>query len=69
MIMGTIETYETSRGRRYRVRYRKPDHSRTDRRGFRAKREAEQFLASMEVSNACGAYVDPALGGSLSSAG
>jgi integrase len=60
--MGSIEPYDTSRGRRYRVRYRKPDHSQTDKRGFRTKREAEQFLASMEISKARGAYVDPTLG-------
>lgn len=60
--MGSIESYDTSTGRRYRVRYRKPDHSQTDKRGFRTKREAEQFLATMELSKARGAYVDPSLG-------
>lgn len=43
--MATITAYETTAGKRYRVRYRKPDHSQTDRRGFRTKREAQLFLA------------------------
>lgn len=56
--MATIEPYETSSGRRYRVRYRKPDRSQTDKRGFRTKRDAELFLASVEVSKARGEFVD-----------
>lgn len=48
--MATIEAYETSAGRRYRVRYRKPDRRQTDKRGFKTKRDAEDFLASVEVS-------------------
>lgn len=56
--MATIEPYETSAGRRYRVRYRKPDRSQTDKRGFRTKRDAELFLASVEVSKARGEFVD-----------
>ena len=43
--MGSIAPYETSGGKRYRVRYRLPDHSQTDKRGFKTKREAELFLA------------------------
>ena len=57
--MGTIEAYESARGRRYRVRYRKPDHSQTDKRGFRTKREAEIFLANVESRKAAGTYLDP----------
>ncbi|HEX4402730.1 MAG TPA: tyrosine-type recombinase/integrase [Galbitalea sp.] len=57
--MGSITPYETSSGRRYRVRYRKPDRSQTDKRGFRTKREAELFLASVEVAKATGRYIDP----------
>lgn len=57
--MGTIEAYETAGGRRYRVRYRKPDHSQTDKRGFRTKREAEQFLVSVESQKNAGTYLDP----------
>jgi len=58
--MGSITPYETGGGRRYRVRYRLPDHSQTDKRGFRTKREAELFLASVEVSQARGDFVSVA---------
>ena len=57
--MGSISSYETTVGKRYRVRYRKPDHSQTDKRGFRTKREAEDFLSSIEVSKLRGEWVDP----------
>ena len=57
--MGSVTPYDTSGGRRYRVRYRKPDHSQTDKRGFRTKREAELFLASVEVAKSTGRYIDP----------
>jgi len=59
---GTITPYETAAGKRYRVRYRKPDKTQTDKRGFRTKREAELFLASVTVSKATGQYVDPTAG-------
>lgn len=58
---GSITSYATANGRRYRVRYRKPDKSQTDKRGFKTKREAELFLASVTVSKATGEYIDPAL--------
>ena len=57
--MGTIEPYETASGRRYRVRYRKPDHSQTAKRGFATKKAAELFLAEVEVAKASGTYLDP----------
>lgn len=50
----------TAKGKRYRVRYVKPDKTPTDKRGFKTKREAELFLASVTVSKATGEYVDPA---------
>jgi integrase len=56
--MGTVTPYETTAGKRYRVRYRKPDHSQTDKRGFRTKKEAELYLAGVEVSKARGEYID-----------
>lgn len=59
---GSITPYDTAQGRRYRVRYRKPDKQQTDKRGFRTKKEAELFLASVTVSKATGEYIDPALG-------
>jgi integrase len=57
--MGSIEPYETSAGRRYRVRYRKPDRSQTQKRGFRTKRDAERYLATQEVAQMRGEWVDP----------
>jgi integrase len=58
--MGSIDPYESAQGRRYRVRYRRPDHSQTDKRGFRTKRDAELFLASVEIAKHTGRYIDPA---------
>jgi integrase len=60
--MATITPYETARGRRYRVRYRKPDGSQTDKRGFTTKRDANEFLNSTEVSKGDGSYIDPTRG-------
>ncbi|KUI37600.1 integrase [Mycobacterium sp. IS-1496] len=61
--MATIEKYETSSGAtRYRVRYRTPDRRQTDKRGFKTKRDAEQWLSENEVSKLRGEYVAPALG-------
>ncbi|CRK54416.1 conserved hypothetical protein [Rhodococcus sp. RD6.2] len=60
--MATIEPYETKSGKRYRVRYRTPDHKQTDKRGFRTKRDAEMFAATVEVEKMTGSYVAPALG-------
>lgn len=61
--MGSISAYETGAGRRYRVRYRTPGHQQTDKRGFRTKREAELFLASLELAKARGDYVPAARAG------
>jgi integrase len=60
--MATIEPYETKAGKRYRVRYRTPGRGQTDKRGFKTKREAEAFAATVEVSKMRGEYVAPALG-------
>ncbi|WP_349902620.1 tyrosine-type recombinase/integrase [Parafrigoribacterium humi] len=56
--MASITAYTTSEGKRYRVRYRKPDRTQTDKRGFTTKRAAELFLASVEVSKAKGEFID-----------
>ncbi|KHO18654.1 tyrosine-type recombinase/integrase [Mycolicibacterium setense] len=61
--MATISRYETSSGAtRYRVRYRTPDRRQTDKRGFKTKRDAEAFAATVEVEKLTGSYVAPALG-------
>lgn len=59
--MGTISAYETASGKRYRVRFRKPDGSQTDKRGFTSKREAERYLASVSVAKDKGEWIDPTL--------
>lgn len=57
--MGSVAPYDTAKGKRYRVRYRTPERKQTDKRGFRTKRDAELFLASVEVSKARGEFVRP----------
>lgn len=57
--MATIEPYETQAGRRYVVRYRKPNRRQTMKRGFRTRRDAERFLSSVSVAIDRGQYVDP----------
>ncbi len=59
---GSITTYSTAAGSRYRVRYRKPNGSQTDKRGFKTKREATAFLATVEVGKSRGTYLDPSEG-------
>ena len=58
---GSVKPYTTAAGRRWMVRYRKPDKSSTDKRGFLTKKDAETFLASVTISKATGDYIDPAL--------
>ena len=57
--MGFVSAYETAAGRRYRVRYRKPDHSEGQKRGFKTKRDAELFLSTVEIGKATGQFIDP----------
>jgi len=56
--MGSIHAYETAGGKRYRVQYRTPERELTGKRGFRTKRDAELFLASVEVAKARGEFLD-----------
>lgn len=56
--MGSVTPYSTTAGKRYRVRYRRPDGSQTDKRGFKTKRDAELFLSSVEISKARGEFID-----------
>jgi len=55
--MGSITPYETVGGRRWRVRYRTPEHAQTDKRGFATKHAAQLYLANVEVAMATGAFV------------
>ena len=61
--MAAISKYRTSSGATlYRVRYYTPDRGETQKRGFKTKRDAELFAATIEVSKAKGEYVTPRLG-------
>lgn len=60
--MASITPYQTKAGRRWRVRYRKPDRTQTDKRGFKTKRDAALFAATVETSKATGTYIDPTAG-------
>ncbi|WP_127817860.1 site-specific integrase [Microbacterium sp. CPCC 204701] len=57
--MGSVRPYTTVKGKRYEVRYKKPDGSHGGKRGFQRKRDAELWLAEIESSRAKGAYIDP----------
>ena len=57
--MTTISSYTTQSGVRYRVRYRNPDGSQTDKRGFKRKRDAEQWAAEhVTTAKAQGSLID-----------
>ena len=57
MSVATIESYETSNAKRYQVRFRTPDRTQTKKRGFKTKREAQEFAASVEVQKYRGEFV------------
>jgi integrase len=59
--MGSITPYDTAAGRRYRVRWRAPDHAQKEKRGLRTKHAAEIYLASVQTKIATGEYIDPVL--------
>lgn len=60
--MATIKPYDTAAGRRYRVRYRRPDGRQTDKRGFTTKKAAELWAAENTVDLATGAWLSPEAG-------
>ena len=60
--MATIESYDTAAGKRYQVRYRTPQRTQTKKRGFKTKRDALEFAATVEVEKMTGTYVAPSLG-------
>jgi integrase len=61
--VATVSSYKIKNGKtRYRVRFRTPARRQTDKRGFRTKREAEMFAATVEVAKLRGEYISPALG-------
>lgn len=60
--MATIEAYQTAGGKRYQVRYRTPARTQTKKRGFKTKRDAQEFANTVEVDKLTGSYVAPSLG-------
>ncbi|KUI17369.1 hypothetical protein AU192_01255 [Mycobacterium lehmannii] len=59
--MASITKYKTAAGeQRWRVQYRTPNNKLTGARGFKTKREAENYAATVTVSKARGEYIDPA---------
>ncbi|KFI50057.1 tyrosine-type recombinase/integrase [Bifidobacterium biavatii] len=61
--MANITKYQTANGIRYRVRYRKPDGTQTDKRGFKRKIDAETWAAKqVTVAKAEGTFIDPTAG-------
>lgn len=57
--MGSVHSYKTTAGKRYLVRYIKPDRSQGGKRGFLTKRDAEAYLATVEVAVTTQQYIDP----------
>lgn len=61
--MATIRRYQTASGiTLYRVRYRTPERGETQKRGFKTKRDAEQWANSIEVDKLTGQFIKPSLG-------
>jgi integrase len=60
--VATIESYNAAAGKRYQVRYRQPNRKQTKKRGFKTKRDAQEFAATVEVRKLEGDYVAPSLG-------
>ncbi|WP_428886211.1 tyrosine-type recombinase/integrase [Bifidobacterium dentium] len=59
----TIRPYDTKAGRRYEVRYRKPDGTPTGKRGFKRKMDADVWgAANVTTAKTTGAYIDPQAG-------
>lgn len=61
--MANITSYETAHGRRFEVRYLKPDGRSSRKRGFVRKKDAEQWMAShVTTAISQGTYVAPSDG-------
>jgi len=60
--MATVKSYDTAKGKRYRVRYRTPEGRQTDKRGFLTKKAAEAYAATVEVDKLQGSYVAQSAG-------
>ncbi len=60
--MASVSRDHTAAGLRWRVRYRTPDHRQTDKRGFKTKRDAEAFAATVEVKKLTGQFIAESAG-------
>jgi integrase len=57
---GSAHQYTLTSGEtRWKAVYRRPDNTQTSKSGFRRKRDALEFLATVTVSKASGTYVSP----------
>lgn len=58
-----ITSYDTAKGKKWRVRYRKPSGQQTDKRGFLRRKDAELWAAEhVTTAKATGSYIDPQSG-------
>ena len=63
MTLATIQEYLNAAGqKRYEVRYRKPDHSSSRKRGFKTKRDATDYLHEQQALMNRGQFIDETLG-------
>lgn len=58
--MGSVSSYESAKGRRYRGRWRDATGVQHEKRGFLTKRDAKLHVAAVEVSMFRGTYSSPA---------
>ncbi len=60
--MSSVESYQTSQGRKWRVRWRDELGKSRQKKSFDTKRQAQLWAADMEVKTARGEFADPGLG-------
>ncbi|WP_051619256.1 Arm DNA-binding domain-containing protein [Corynebacterium pseudodiphtheriticum] len=56
--MASVIAYSTARGKRWQVKYVKPDGKTTTKRGFARKAEAERWAAQNTLDMDSGKWVD-----------
>ena len=59
---GSVEDYQTGKGRQWMVRYRDENNRPRTRKGFKTKRDATLYLADLQVKTARGEWIDPQSG-------
>lgn len=59
--MASVTPYKTKKGRRWEVQFAKPDGTRTRKRGFRTKVEAQAWIEDQGTARRDGSWIDPAL--------